>query len=34
MSIGVRVGIIGTIIVFTYIFIKFKRLYNRGKPKN
>lgn len=33
MSIGVIVAIIGTIIVFTYIFIKFKRLYNRGKPK-
>jgi hypothetical protein len=34
MSIGVIVGIIGTIIVFAYIFIKFIRLYNKSKPKN
>ena len=33
MSIGVIVGIIGTIIVFAYIFIKFGRLYIKGKPK-
>jgi hypothetical protein len=33
MSIGVIIGIIGTIIVFTYIIIKFRRLYIKGKPK-